>query len=175
MKLLSLTFAICILILQTVKSQDTVIRSSTYVARISQIYNHPVKGYLVTINDSSLYLSRIKVPLSLDNVNTAHLEKFDYRSILEVKLSRPKSMGKSIIIGAVIGIVVGAIIGHAQGDDSGWFGLSSGDKAVIGGIIGAGAGTITGAIIAKSSEKKFLINGDWKSLKDMKESLQYNK
>jgi hypothetical protein len=52
------------------------------------------------------------------------------------------------------------------------FGLSSDDKAVLGGFIGAGAGCITGAVIAKVAEKKFLINGEWRNLQEMKETMQ---
>ena len=184
MKLLALTCVLGTLFLQTVKSQDNlkpvnsqdaVLKPTIYMAYIYQPHRRSVRGYLVTIEDSSLYISQNKMPLSFANVNLAYSEKFDYRSIQKIRISRPKVLGRSILIGAVAGIIAGAIIGYASGDDSGWFALTAGDKAIFGGLIGGGTGTLIGASIGKESEKKFLINGDWKSLEEMKESLQNNK
>jgi uncharacterized membrane protein YeaQ/YmgE (transglycosylase-associated protein family) len=184
MKLLTITCAFSMLFLQTVKSQDSlkpvnsqdaVLKPTVYKAYIYQPHLRSIRGYLVTIKDSSLFLSQNKIPLSFANANLAYSEKFDYKSIQKVKLSRPKVLGRSILIGAIAGIIAGAIIGYASGDDSGWFALTAADKAVVGGLIGAGAGTLIGASIGREAEKKFLINGDWKSLEEMKESLQNNK
>lgn len=181
MKPLTLSASLFILFIQTTKSQDslliaklqdTVPKISTYVARVNRYHNPLAKGYFATIRDSAIYLSRVKTYMDFGNYNTSQLEKIDFRVIHEVRLSKPFAMGKNMLIGAAIGIVIGALIGHAQTSDSGLFGLSSDDKAVLGGFIGAGAGCITGAVIAKVSEKKFLIKGEWKSLEDMKETMQ---
>jgi hypothetical protein len=48
----------------------------------------------------------------------------------------------------------------------------AGEKAFVGGVFGGGAGVLVGAVIGRSSEKKFLINGEWESLQEMKASLQ---
>ncbi len=98
-----------------------------------------------------------------------------YKSVREISLTKPRAMGRNILVGAVVGIVIGVLIWYAQSSDSGWFGLSSEDKAVLGGFIGAGAGCVVGAVIAKASEKKYMINGEWKNLEEMKEALQKNK
>ena len=70
------------------------------------------------------------------------------------------------------GAAIGAIIGGLGGNDTGWFGLTSGEKAFVGGLIGVGAGALVGTIIVNSGDKKFLINGEWTSLEEMKESLK---
>lgn len=184
MKLLTLTCTLTMLFLQTVKSQDslklvnskdTIMKPSFYKVYVYQPHLRGVKGYLVTIEDSSIFISQNKMPLSFANVNLAYSEKFDYKSIQKIRLNKPKVLGSSILIGAVVGIIAGALIGYASGDDSGWFALTAADKAFVGGLIGGGAGTLVGTIIGKASEKKFLINGDWKSLEEMKESLQNGK
>jgi len=181
MKLLTLACVLPVLFLQTVKSQDSLketkhqdslINPVFYMAYIYQPHRHSVKGYLVTINDSSLYISQNRMPLSFDNTNFSYFEKFDYSSIEKVKVRKPKVMGRSVITGAIIGIVTGAIIGFALGDDTGWFGFTAGEKAVVGGIIGGGVGSAVGAIVGNESAKKFLINGEWESLQEMKISLQ---
>jgi hypothetical protein len=184
MKPLTLTCVLTILILQAVKSQDslktalptdTAVQGIFYKAIIYMTNFVVAKGYLVTVKDSSVYISQTKKPLSFDHVNPAYLKKIDYRSIGEVKINKSHAMGTSILVGALLGVVTGAVIGYASGDDSEWFGLTAGEKAFVGGIIGGGAGTLVGALIGKTSEKKFLINGEWESLQEMKEDLQNRK
>jgi hypothetical protein len=145
------------------------------MAYIYRLDHATVKGYLVTIKDSSIYLSQEKMPMMSENANLSYLNKFEYNYIEKVKVAKAHAKGKSILTGAIIGIVTGAIIGYALGDDEGWFALTAGEKAFIGGVIGGGAGCLVGAIVGSSSEKKYLINGDWKSLQEMKESLITNK
>ena len=98
------------LFLQTVKSQDnskqvnshdTIPNPAIYKAYVYQPHLRAVRGYLVTIEDSSLYISQNKMPLSFANVNLAYSEKFDYKSIKKIRLSKPKVMGRSILIGAI--------------------------------------------------------------------------
>jgi hypothetical protein len=159
----------------TVNSEDTAQKSTIYKATVFQNFQQISKGYLVTINDSSLFLSKAKLPLSFEKVNLAYLGKFDYRSIEKVKLFNPKTKTTAIIVSVVAGIIVGAIIGYSNGTDTDIFGTTAAEKAVVGGLAGGGAGAIVGAIIGKVSEKTYLIDGEWKSLAQMKESLQNKK
>jgi hypothetical protein len=181
MKPLTLISIIFLFFLQTIKSQDSLhavstqdpaTRSAIYKTFIFRFHQSTVTGYLANINDSSVFVSAGKAPLNFDLPQADYLDKYAYRYIRKVVIRKSGIMGESIVLGAVIGIVVGALIGYASGDDTGWFALSASDKALVGGVIGAGAGTVIGASIAKSSEKKFLINGEWKSLEDMKNMLQ---
>lgn len=77
----------------------------------------------------------------------------------------------TFFLGMLTGAVVGALIGYSFGSDQGWFALSADTKALIGGICGIGAGAIVGGVIVKASDRNFFINGEWKSLHEMKESL----
>jgi hypothetical protein len=181
MKRITLVCAISLICLQTIKSQDSlnavqtpgqVIKPVVYKTFVFRFHQSTVTGYLANIKDSSVFVSAYKTPLNFDLSKPDYLDKYAYRSVRKVIIRKAGIMGESIVLGAVVGIVVGALIGYASGDDSGWFALSASDKALVGGIIGAGAGTIIGASIAKSSEKKFLINGEWKSLEEMKTTLQ---
>jgi hypothetical protein len=107
MKLLTLTGTLAMLFLQTVKSQDslkpvnskdTIMKPSFYTAYVYQPHRRAVRGYLVTIEDSSLYISQNKMPLSFANVNLAYSEKFDYKSIKKIRLSKPEVLGRSILM-----------------------------------------------------------------------------
>jgi hypothetical protein len=181
MKLLTLTCAVCILFMQNLKSQDslkpaisqdTISKPVFYRAYIYQAHQSTIKGYLATIQDSSLYISQNIIPLSFGEVNTIHLEKFDYKNIIRVKVAKPHVRSRAVLIGVGAGIIIGALIGYSGGNDTGWFGLTAGSKAFLGGLIGGGAGCLVGAVIGNNAEKKFMINGEWQSLQDMKNSLQ---
>jgi hypothetical protein len=181
MKHLTFLFALSAFTMQQVKSQDssriaspgdTLISPVFYKASIFQTFHQVSKGYLVTISDSSVFLSENKIPVRFENVNTAHFGKFDYRNIEKIKLSKPHVKATALIVGAVVGIGVGAIIGYSNGDDTGLFAATAGEKAVFGGLVGGGAGVLIGGIIARASEKTYLINGEWRSLQELKDDLQ---
>jgi hypothetical protein len=50
---------------------------------------------------------------------------------------------------------------------------NQGAGIIIGGILGGGVGTLTGLLICDAYDKKYLINGDWKSFEEMKRSMNY--
>jgi hypothetical protein len=174
MKPLTLTCLLSILFLQVLKSQDTLEKPRYYNTAISQLNTKAQKGYLAAIQDSSLYLTLIRMPLRFSQVNVTDFYKIDYKSLLIVRLSNSRQIRTSFLVSIALGIAAGAIIGYSQGSDKGLFALDAGGKAVVGGIIGGGVGAAIGSIIAQSSKKKFLINGEWKNLEEMKESLQKN-
>jgi hypothetical protein len=188
MKLITYTCIISFFMMQTIKAQDTLVKPSQYqdtlvkpvqynvaIKLTKDFHAGVVKGYLATIKDSSLYISQTAVPLSFSNMNVTYLQRVDYKTVNSVKLYNRSKKSTIFLISIFTGIVVGALIGYASGDDTGWFALNAGEKAVVGGLLGAGAGSAVGGIIASGTEKKFLINGEWESLQEMKEGLQNNK
>jgi hypothetical protein len=185
MKQVTLIIALGIFFLQAARSQDslkssnlpdTVIRQHIYHAYIFQPgHRSAIHGFLIAIQDSSLCISQNKLPYSFEQVNASSFEKYNYSHVQKVILSKPGVSQRATLIGLIAGAAIGAFIGYSLGSDQGWFALDAGGKAVVGAIIGAGAGSITGAIIGKASQKNFLINGEWKSLEEMKASLQNNK
>ena len=74
-------------------------------------------------------------------------------------------------------MVAGALIGYAAAKKSGGIEneLNEAGGIVVGGFLGAGVGTVAGLVICGSSDKKYLINGDWKSFEEMKRSMNYSK
>jgi hypothetical protein len=73
------------------------------------------------------------------------------------------------------GSIAGGLIGYAASTNNGGIedGLNQAAGIILGGFLGAGVGTITGLIICNASDKKYLINGDWKSFEEMKKSMNY--
>jgi hypothetical protein len=182
MKLLPITCAICFLFIQSVRSQDS-LKTTKSPVKTEQIYKayifepdkkKPAKGYLVTIQDSAVFISpyESKRALNFTDPKLNSLLKFDYHSVQRMKVFNPKTLGRCILIGAVAGIIAGAIIGHAGGDDTGWFGLTAGQKAVVGGLLGGTVGTAVGAIVGQSYVKEYLIDGEWRSLEEVRQFYQ---
>lgn len=64
-----------------------------------------------------------------------------------------ESAGRSMLrkggIGALAGFLGGVILGFADGDDDprGWFAMSAGEKAAVGGIVLGGVGFLGGSVV----------------------------
>ena len=186
MKLIAIICVFSILFLQTLKSQDspatelskdTVVNPREYSIVVKQINAHNLKGYFASIQDSTLKVTVIpeRKRFSFASPGDPYFQKIDYKSIISVKIYE-KNKKSSIILGSILaGAVAGAIIGFALGDDKGFLAATAGEKAVFGAIVGIGIGSAIGGIIALSTEKKYLINGELKNLQEMKNSFQNNK
>ena len=183
MNRLMLTLVISFFILQTVKSQDssiavtskdTVVNPREYNVVIKQVHAGDLKGYFASIQDSSIKITVVpgRKRFSFADPEAPYFQKIDYKSIITVKLYQKKKKNTIVLLSMLIGATAGAIIGYAQGDDSGWFALTAGGKAFVGGLLGVGVGAAVGGLIAAGTEKEYLINGEWKNLQEMKESLQ---
>jgi hypothetical protein len=68
--------------------------------------------------------------------------------LLERSTGRRSRSGAGMGIGAAIGLIAGGVIGFALGDDeAGFFQLTAGEKAVLGGGGGAVLGLVVGGIV----------------------------
>lgn len=133
MKLLTLTCVLSLFLIQQLKSQDTLYKPVYYKSKV--YVPNPISGYLATIQDSALFLTPSKIPYSSSNIPVNFLQKVDFRSISSVMVVKSGVRTRSILISMAIGCVAGSIIGYAQGDDSGWFATTAGEKAVAGALI----------------------------------------
>jgi hypothetical protein len=177
MKRISLVLTLSLFFLQIVKSQDSLFKYKSYNIVVHQVMpgtlkTSVLKGYFATIQDSALYVSGSKIGMSFNHVNTEYLQKIDYKSLTSVKLYDHSKSPMTMVLCMIGGAAIGALIGAAGGNDTGWFALTAGEKAFVGGLIGIGTGALVGTIIVHSGDKKFLIDGEWKSLEEMKESLK---
>jgi hypothetical protein len=170
--------------IQSVQSQDSLknigqehTSNTYYKVYIFKSERHPIKGYLVTIQDSSVFISSYKDKMALNFIdpNLSFTEKIDYKAIQKMKIFNPKVIGRCILIGALTGIVAGAILGYVGGSDNGLFGLSAGGNAFVGGIFGGTLGTAIGAIAGQGYTKEYLIDGEWKNLENVKKEFAVKK
>ena len=184
------------LFLQNLKAQDSLIsqenvKHASYKVKIVLFQDQTIKGYLMAIKDSSVFVAVKNLNANKKNLgpdpfhksmftgdtaldkNNYMQNRYNCKLIEGIKVTNLKTKTWTIVTGAVIGIVVGATIGIRNGSDQGILGLSSGAKGILGGILGGGVGALTGLAVSGIFEKKYLINGDWKSLEEMKADLKY--
>jgi hypothetical protein len=182
--------------LQNIKSQDSLgsrenEKHGLYKARINLYQDQTFKGYITAIKDSSVFLSEKNMAARKRNLgpDPFHksiftgdtsldrkyytVNKYNYELIESIHIINRKVRTLSLVTGAVAGIIVGTIIGGNHASDQGFGGLSSDIKVAMDVIVGGGVGTLTGLFTANMIEKKYLINGDWKSLEEMKAGLKY--
>jgi len=195
MKHLFAFLLLSIAFLPNAKSQDSVKSTSFHVPvyfriKVNTIQGQVVKGPSVFLNDSSISIfQRDANKRSITKPDPLHKTAFTgdtaldnkyyttnnyyYKSIKTVHVTNRRLRTWTIVSGMVIGTVVGALIGHSNGDDSGFFGASANTKAWAGGILGFGVGALTGAILSAALEKRYMIDGEWKSFEELKASLKH--
>ncbi|HLA58744.1 MAG TPA: hypothetical protein VK622_08285 [Puia sp.] len=184
MKPVIICIACSCLLLQNIISQDSLKsgQAKTHralLARITFSETQSMKVHIMNIKDSAVFVyqkaSGKPDPFHKVNIyNEAGWDSYNYRFIESVKVRNKKLRSWLLPVAIVGGFVAGALIGYASAKDDGVNGLENqGAGIIIGGIVGGGAGTLTGLLICNAYEKKYMINGDWKSFEEMKRSMNY--
>jgi len=176
MKQLKIIGTLSIFFFLTGHAQDSLKKEKIFKAVINPSSTH-MTGFLATIADSSVFLSNTPAVLQFRFVNT-NLEKLNYRKIMEIKLQRKGSVGKGVLIGSLTGMLAGAIIAavtYKAPAPNYWnhFKYTEGETVFAGALFGAIVGAGTGAIFGAISYRKYLINGNWENLEEMKMDLKY--
>jgi Na+-translocating ferredoxin:NAD+ oxidoreductase RnfD subunit len=185
MKPITLCLACSFLLLEYVKAQDSLKYAPTQthqalLARITFSENQSIKVHIMNIKDSAVFVyDKAKAkpdPFHTTNIyNESKWDSYNYRFIESIMVRNKKLRSWLLPVSIVGGMVVGALIGYAAARKSGGIedDLNEAGGIVLGGLLGAGVGTVTGLVICGSSDKKYLINGDWKSFEEMKRSMNY--
>ncbi len=186
MKLLTVYLSFSVFVLQNVKSQDSLkliqvqATAPVYNVRVYLPGGQNMKVYLMAVRDSSIYIfqkqSAKPDPLHKVHPNmhdTTAWEKYDYSSIVKIKVMDKKLRTWATLGGTALGLAAGAIIISSRKQEAGFEADNSlGEDAIIL-ILTGGAGAIAGVIVASSIEKKYQIDGNWKKFEEMKASLHY--
>ncbi len=188
MKPVIICIACSFLFFQNIKSQDSWHRNRpkrhpALSASVTFIGNLTMKVHIMGIKDSSLFVHQ-KTSGNPDPFHKTNIyiesgwDKYNYRTIESIKVTNNKLRSWLLPVSIVGGIVAGALIGYAAAKKDGGYEViqtfaNDGAGIVIGGILGGGVGVLTGLLICNASDKKYLINGDWKSFEEMKKSMNY--
>jgi hypothetical protein len=98
-----------------------------------------IKAELLTVKNNEIIL--------MDSFNMTGIT-LRADEIYSITITKKSSVFKGIGLGLVIGGGSGALLGFASGDDdSGWFRLSAGEKAAVGGLCFGAVGLLTGGIV----------------------------
>jgi hypothetical protein len=176
MKQFNLFLFLSIIFIAPCQAQDSIHVHHTYHAKITLLSAEEVKGYLTGISDSALFISSLPRALHSMAMSDNYTEKFDYRNIGELRIQPKGTMGKSILIGAVTGLVAGLIIGAVsytppQNEAEYLFNPPKAAVIAAAGLAFTGIGIGVGALIG-SHHDKYLINGEWKNLQEIKQEYQ---
>ena len=171
-------FHLVILLCSQIKGQDTAVIKTRYIkTTVTTNQASNIKGYLVSFDDSSLFI--VKKITSFKGVKVYRLiaDKVDYTNISNVVVKRKGAVGRGALYGAIAGALAGAAAGFLSGDDppctsngflSICFRFSAGEKAAAGAVAGATLGSLTGLIIGSMVHKTFIIGGSHEAFNNMK-------
>jgi Na+-translocating ferredoxin:NAD+ oxidoreductase RnfD subunit len=185
MKPITVFLSFSILFLQHVKAQDSLQsgQTKTHKAQIASITfskTQTMRVHIMNFKDSSVFVyqkaSAKTDPLQSTNIyNESNWDSYNYRFIESIKVRNKKLRHWVIPVSVVAGVVAGVIIGKNSGSNKGDINsqLNNMGAVVLGGFLGGAVGTITGFAICSVADKKYLINGDWKSFEEMKKSMNY--
>ncbi|HEY2348564.1 MAG TPA: hypothetical protein VGH64_06090 [Puia sp.] len=185
MKPAIICFVCVLLFIQNSKSQDSLKSEPSgaheaILAKLTLPGNQSVSIHIMDIKDSSIYVHQKTSgkPDPFHKVNfydKSGWDVYNYRFIETVKVRNKKLRSWLLPVSIVGGMVAGALIGIAATKNHGDFEGSANQvfAGAIGALVGGGAGMVTGFVICGASEKKYLINGDWKSFEEMKKSMNY--
>ncbi len=185
MKPIIIYLSCIVLFLQNVKSQDSLKNEplkthEALLAKITFSETQNLKAHIMNIQDSNVFVYQ-KVSAKPDPFHKTNMydksswDSYNYRFIESITVRNKKLRSWLLPVSIVGGMVVGALIGYAATKNKGGFETEVNQAAsgVLGGILGGGVGALTGVLICNSSDKKYLINGDWKSFEEMKRSMNY--
>lgn len=185
MKPFTVCLAFSFILLQHIKSQDSlkyepVKIHQALLSKITLSETQSIKVHIMNIKDSSVYVyqkaGKKPDPFHTTNIyNESSWDSYNYRFIQSVKVRNIKVRSWVLPVTIVGGIVAGAFIGYASAKNGGGFDELENQTAgiIFGGLLGGAVGTLTGLVICNASDKKYLINGDWKSFEEMKRSMNY--
>lgn len=182
MKHIIICLACSVLLIQSTKSQDSSKSREaqtprpTYSVTLNLTQDQSFSAHLMNIKDSSVFVFQKKSAApdpfhkgrTLMNIDS-NWDQYNYRFITSIKVRNKTLRTWTILTGVVVGAVAGTIIAKGGGST----GYGAGAAVFLGFLLGAGVGAVTGVIISSSIEKKYLINGDWKSFAEMKAALKY--
>ena len=125
-------------------------------------------GFLKSINDTSLQLSRRRIPFSNNDTLNVPGTIYHYMDIEQMKVWKYGKVGRGIGLGTLAGAGIGAIIGliSYQKTES-WFDFGPGFSALTGALVGAIPGAIFGTVIG-IQKLKFNINRNKSNFNDMR-------
>jgi len=183
MKNITVCLSFSVLFFQAAKSQDSLkpkeaeTPHSTYSVRLNLLRDQSFTARLMDIKDSSVFVFQKKSAApdpfhkgkTLMNIDS-NWDQYNYRFITSIKVRNKTLRTWTILTGFVVGAVAGTLIAKNGGESTGY---GAEVPFILGFLLGGGAGAVTGVIVSSAIEKKYLINGDWKSFEEMKASLKY--
>jgi hypothetical protein len=162
-------FAYLFTIAQNEKSN---IRKVTLKAKVFDMQNNRLDGYLHAVTDSGIQLKDEKKPMYSPYMGRP-LNKIDYPQIQSITFKKDRSIRKGLAYGMLTGLVIGGIVGFASyyKSESSFFELDPTANTIAGMGAGLLIGGGVGFTIGAASKKKFTIAGRQDNYRKMQSSI----
>lgn len=149
-----------------------------YCTTLKDVQGKEYKGYLATMNDSTIFMSSQKFSMTFEKLDLNNFQKYDCSNIEKVSLQE-RRFRKSVLIGAISGFLIGGIFTYYNTNDPAPKTLSNfqivsftrTQSAIAGAVIGAGVGCLLGAAIKGLTHRVFKIHGKRENLFEMKDAM----
>jgi len=185
MKPITICLACCFLFLQNIKSQDSLKTGQVkthhpLTVTITFSETQSMRVQMMAIKDSSVFVYQ-KAPgkkntsQSTNMYSESNWDSYNYIFIQKIRVRNTKIRAWLLPVAIVGGAIAGGLIANANYKKGDGFTEAANQIGAVflGGILGAGVGTVAGFIICNASDKKYMINGEWKSFEEMKKSMNY--
>jgi hypothetical protein len=184
MKPITFISVYCILGAMHLKAQDSLKTQETTHPPVKIRIDFPggqtIKAPLMAIRDSSLYIYEKSIAgkghsQHVNIYDQSQWDGYQYKFIQSVKVYNKSLRAWLIPTTIVAGVLAGALIAKSTNHSPGGWesGYNAAGAVFLGGVLGGVVGLTTGMLIASSAEKKYMINGEWKNLAQLKADLKY--
>ena len=153
---------------------DSTRKIKPYLVRVETMVGKNERGILHKVNSDTLELLPYSNKYRPFIGSKMHIDesiriKLTAGQIQSFTIQRKGAMGSAISLGTLVGGITGGIVGTVTAPKSNctFCGLERAGYIVTATFIGVGAGALTGFLIAKSKQKKFIIGGNKQKFLDL--------
>jgi hypothetical protein len=178
MKKIAAIWIVCCLFNQTLPAQDLVQKKYIiYKTTITGLHGTNYKGFIATMDDTTVYMTKRKFALTFEYLSLKGLQKYDVSEIDRISMRSASSVKNGLLIGGIGGLLTGAIAGYVSTSNTNYkqgfqiYLVTPAEASLIGAVVGAGAGCLIGAGIGALSHKVFKIKGKKENLMGMHEAM----
>ena len=146
----------------TGKSDTILDKKVVYKASLSTLDHKKISGYINTLTDSTIFISKTPIRFSPFVTVGTEMERHHYAKMDKIIVKKKGSIVGGVIIGAVVGGLTGLLVGAVASSPYGLFGRIDPPPPNVTleyTLKGTAVGAIFGGIIGAIAHKTFYIKG----------------
>jgi|SRR5450755_1787574 hypothetical protein len=154
-------------------AQDTLQKKHIiFKADVNTMQLAQFKGYLATMNDSAIFLSKKPVSFSLTDSNNPARQNFDYPNLQKVQIQRKSSAGRGALFGALSTFAVFEIYILITSGQQTVYNFNTLQRTIVFAIPASILGSVVGVIIGAAIHHTYVIDGIKEKFLEMKNGMK---